>query len=238
MHLLAPSYARLKRLLAPSYARLFPRDWKHRSEFRFWRWWLSENGHVGNSWYEPLYTDVYGLTTEDFKDKRILDIGCGPCGSLEWANMAARRVGLDPLARKYQQLVGQKHKMEYVTAPSERIPFPDAYFDVLSCLNALDHVDDFDTTVREIKRVVKRGGLFLLSVEIDHRPTATEPIVINDLALRKFGPEFETATSFQGSLACPSRAMCGVKALAFGRQLTIGQVATKKARLLSPFAIL
>lgn len=185
-----------KRLLRPIYARWFPRAWKHRGEFSFWRW-RYESGPVENWWYKPLYTSAYGLTTGDFKDKRILDIGCGPCGSLEWANMAARRVGLDPLARKYRKLVGDQHKMEYVTAPSERIPFPDAYFDIVSCLNALDHVDDFDATVREIKRVVKRGGLFLLSVEIDHPPTQTEPIVINDLALGKFSPEFEIATSFK-----------------------------------------
>ena len=26
---------------------------------------------------------------------RVLDVGCGPRGSLEWATMAARRVGID-----------------------------------------------------------------------------------------------------------------------------------------------
>ena len=29
------------------------------------------------------------------------DIGCGPRGSLEWATMAAERVGLDPPVNKY-----------------------------------------------------------------------------------------------------------------------------------------
>jgi hypothetical protein len=64
-------------------------------------------------------------------------------------------------------------------------------------LNALDHVDDLDATIREVKRVTKRGGFFLLSVEINHPPTSTEPITIDDDVLRKLGPEFEVVTEFR-----------------------------------------
>jgi ubiquinone/menaquinone biosynthesis C-methylase UbiE len=144
-----------------------------------------------------LYTEVYNLQRKDYNAKRILDIGCGPCGSLEWADMATQRVGLDPLMPKYLKLGALGHKMEYITAGSENIPFPDGYFDIVTCLNALDHVDDLDATIREIKRITKQGGFFLLSVEIDHPPTATEPITVNDSALRKFGPEFEMVSEFR-----------------------------------------
>ena len=104
--------------------------------------------------------------------------------------MTLQRVGLDPLVPQYLKLGASKHSMEYSAAPSERIPFPDAHFDIVTCLNALDHVDDFDTTVKEIKRVVKPGGLFLLSTEIDHPPTFTEPITLTVETLRAFGSEF------------------------------------------------
>ena len=87
--------------------------------------------------------------------------------------------------------------MEYVAAGSENIPFPDGHFDIVTCINALDHVDNLDATIREIKRVTRQGGFFLLLVEIDHPPTSTEPITITDIGLRKLGPEFEVVSQFR-----------------------------------------
>ena len=81
-----------------------------------------------------------------------MNIGCGPRGRLEWADITAQRVGLDPLVPAYLKLGADKHKMEYVASGSENIPFPDGHFDIVACLNALDHVDDLDATIREVKR--------------------------------------------------------------------------------------
>src|SRR5262249_8687542 len=153
--------------------------------------YAKEKGRLSNSHYEPLFTTVYGLQRQDYNGKRVLDIGCGPRGSLEWADMTIQRVVLDPLVPDYLKLGAMKHKREYAASVWENIPFPDGYFDIVACLNALDDVDDLEATIREIKRVTKRGGFFLLSVEIDHQPTSSEPIRIDDFALRKFGPEFE-----------------------------------------------
>ena len=67
---------------------------------------------------------IFDLEPSFYEGKRILDIGCGPCGSLEWADMAAERVGLDPLVPQSMELGAKKHEMTYVAAPSEKIPFP------------------------------------------------------------------------------------------------------------------
>jgi SAM-dependent methyltransferase len=187
-----------KRAALRDYMSMFPRAFKRRDELKYWKWlYATENGRLSNYHYEPLYTSVYGLERKDYNGKRVLDIGCGPRGSLEWADMAHQRVGLDPLVRHYLKLGAIKHKMEYVASGSEKMPFPDAHFDIVTCLNALDHVDDLGATIREIKRVTKRGGFFLLSVEIDHPPTSTEPFSINDASLKKFGPEFEVVSEFR-----------------------------------------
>jgi ubiquinone/menaquinone biosynthesis C-methylase UbiE len=176
----------------------FPTAHKHRAELDFWQRLFSlSNGRLWNGHFEPLLTTVYDLEPNDFRGKKVLDIGCGPCGSLEWANMAAERVGLDPLARKYMTLGAAKHAMRYVAAPSERIPFPHGYFDIVSCLNALDHVDSFEGTIAEIKRVTRKGGLFLVSVEIDHLPTVCEPLVISESDMARLAPEFRTISSFK-----------------------------------------
>jgi SAM-dependent methyltransferase len=187
----------LKRFAQPVVAALFPTAFKHHSELSYWRSrFNAEKGSLSNSHYEPLYTTVYDLTRDDYTDKAVIDIGCGPRGSLEWATMAAERVGLDPLADQYLKLGASKHAMKYVTAPSENIPFPDGYFDIVTCLNALDHVDKISETIAEIKRVTRKGGFFLVSVEIDHLPTPMEPLVLTERDMDQFLPEFEILLAF------------------------------------------
>lgn len=121
----------VKLAVGRSYAFLFPRAWKHRSELKFWKG-LTEQQRLSNYWYKTSFTDVFDLQPKDYNAKRVLDIGCGPSGSLEWADMTTQRVGLDPLVPDYLKLGADKHKMEYVAAGSEDIPFPDGHFDIVT----------------------------------------------------------------------------------------------------------
>jgi SAM-dependent methyltransferase len=72
------------------------------------------------------------------------------------------------------------------TAPSESIPFPNGRFDVVTMFNALDHVEDVDRTIGELKRVCAPGGTVLLIVEINHPPTVTEPHLLDMSIMDKF----------------------------------------------------
>ncbi len=149
---------------------------KRRAELGYWRERVAREGEgLAHFWYERFFCDHFGLTREDYAGRSVLDVGCGPRGSLEWAGMAARRVGLDPLADDYVRLTGGRHAMEYVEAPSERMPFADASFDVVASFNSLDHVEDLDATAREMIRVLAPGGRLLLLVMVDHDPTPMEP---------------------------------------------------------------
>jgi len=149
---------------------------KHAAEMAFWKGKHSKSGGVlANAHYRFFYTSFFNIDPEEYSQRCILDIGCGPRGSLEWADMARERVGLDPLADDYRKFGIDKHRMNYVCAPSEQIPFPEGHFDFVTCFNALDHVDDVEKTLSEIARVLKGGGSFLLITEINHHPTVTEP---------------------------------------------------------------
>jgi SAM-dependent methyltransferase len=151
------------------------RDRKHSAELAFWRRRLAEEGTLGAGHYHWFFTVHQGLEPSFYEGKRMLDVGCGPRGSLEWATGAARRVGADPLAGAYQELGTAAHAMEYVEAGAESLPFADGAFDVVSCFNALDHVDDPGAALAEIARVLAPGGLFLVIVEIEGEPTIEEP---------------------------------------------------------------
>ena len=156
--------------------RVFPLHAKEREEITYWKTKLAAEGQLSNEHYLYSYTSTFDIEPSFYAGKRILDIGCGPRGSLEWADMAAERVGLDTLAPKYLKMGADRHKMTYVAASSDAIPFATEHFDVVCSFNSLDHVAHLEKTIAEIKRVVRPGGLFLLIVEVNHRPTASEPI--------------------------------------------------------------
>ncbi|MEM6843538.1 MAG: class I SAM-dependent methyltransferase [Bacteroidota bacterium] len=156
---------------------LYSKD-KEATELRYWKIKKQEEKQLNNTHYQYFYTEHFGLTNDFYKDKKILDIGCGPRGSLEWADMARERVGLDPLANEYLRLGANEHKMRYLASYSEDIPLDDYYFDVVCSFNSIDHVEDLPKTCSEIDRVLKPGGTLLLLVDIHDHPTICEPQII------------------------------------------------------------
>ncbi|MFO8009048.1 MAG: class I SAM-dependent methyltransferase [Candidatus Brocadiia bacterium] len=164
------------------------REQRRAEELAYWRERGRSEDVLANSWFESLFTRHFGLEPSFYAGKAVLDVGCGPRGSLEWAGMASRRVGLDPLAHRYVGLGLEGQDMSYVSAAAEAMPFCDGSFDVVSAFNSLDHVDDLGQTVRELVRVLRPGGLLLLIVDVNHEPTVCEPQVLSWDVLSSFGP--------------------------------------------------
>lgn len=164
---------------------------KEAGELAYWRQrFVAERGALGHAHYRDYFTKPFGLEPDDFAGARVLDIGCGPRGTLEWATDATERVGLDTLVDEYRAFGIEAHAMAYVNGGAEAIPYPDGHFDIVASLNSLDHVEDIGASIREIKRVTRRGGLFLLVVEVDHPATVEEPHTLPRTFTGWFAPEF------------------------------------------------
>ena len=172
--------------------RISPVHYKNREELAYWRDRFSqEGGDLRRGHYEEFYTTFFGLTRADYAGKRVLDIGCGPRGSLEWIAAEAECFGVDPLVEQYRALGIDRHRMKYVHAGVEAMPFPSGHFDFVASFNNLDHVDDLAQAVAEIQRVTAPGGTFLLITEVEHTPTPTEPHFLPRTIAHRFEPEFE-----------------------------------------------
>ncbi len=146
---------------------------------KYWKTRKEEEVRLANDHYKLFYTENFSLSDDFFQGKRVLDIGCGPRGSLEWADMTQERIGLDPLADKYLKLGANEHKMKYINAYSESIPFENNYFDIVCTFNSIDHVEDLEKTCYEIQRVLRPSGTLLLLVDVHEKPTTNEPQVID-----------------------------------------------------------
>jgi SAM-dependent methyltransferase len=186
----------LRPLMQPTLARRFPpiaAAWRRlgrRDELRFWREAIADRRFAVED-HEHVFTTSFGLNPGFYAGKRILDVGCGPRGRLEWARMAAERVGIDPLAPEYMELLGdgRENGTTYVAGVAERMPFEAASFDVICSFNSLDHVQDVERSAAEIKRVLAPGGSFLLATELAHRPRLTEPQTFSWEVTGLFEPE-------------------------------------------------
>lgn len=121
--------------------------------------------------------DPLDLTLTSQKKSVILDLGNGPCGLLN-AIEAKIKIGVDPNNPDYainHILYNIPGNNVYLKAHAEQLPCVNNYFDLITCVNVLDHTIDPNIIVNEVKRVLKPNGLFFLSV--DTRKTADTSVV-------------------------------------------------------------
>jgi 2-polyprenyl-6-hydroxyphenyl methylase / 3-demethylubiquinone-9 3-methyltransferase len=81
-----------------------------------------------------------------------------------FAHLGSAVVGVDPsevsiaTARAHAQAA--RLAIEYLVGAGEQLPFPSNDFDLVTCCDVLEHVNDLDAVVGEIARVLKPGGVF------------------------------------------------------------------------------
>ncbi len=140
--------------------------------------------NVGYEITFPRYKKDLYLEDDSFKGKKVLDLGCGPHGGLIGFR-DCEKYGLDHLIHEYKKIGYplDKHGIEYYQGKTEKMPFHDCWFDVVVCVNALDHVDSLNKTIKEISRVLKKGGRFMGQINFRDEATVTEPIVLSHKAL-------------------------------------------------------
>jgi SAM-dependent methyltransferase len=82
---------------------------------------------------------------------RVLDVGCGDEPYRPYFADAAEYVGVDIDESARADLIG----------PAERLPVDDGSFDLVLCIQVLEHVEDPAAAVQELHRVVRPGGRVL-----------------------------------------------------------------------------
>jgi len=152
------------------------REFEHLSEshaaVQLWNKYVTKQG----------YLDVLEIDESVFEGAIVADIGGGPTSGLAYMQSPTKKIIVEPLLDKYIESGYPKYNddIEAVCSIAEEIPLPDNCADIVVTVNALDHVDDVDKTVAEIRRILKPNGKIILHVTQRKVPTICEPQVLTD----------------------------------------------------------
>lgn len=135
--------------------------------------WFDKQAPVYDETNTILYSKYGKISCENIYDylknkeyEKLLDIGCGT-GYL--INMLAKEydaefTGLDLSPEMINQAKSKNIKNStFIEGRSDDLPFKNDTFDVITCSQSFHHYPETDKPMQEARRVLKQGGLYILS---------------------------------------------------------------------------
>jgi ubiquinone/menaquinone biosynthesis C-methylase UbiE len=135
----------------------------------------------------------YAQALDIVGDKIVLDIACGEgYGSNLLSGYARHVVGvdIDDATVACAKIKYRRTNLEFVTGSAALIPCADAFFDVVVSFETIEHHDQHDKMMQEIKRVLKPGGIMMISspdkLYYSDKPGYKNPYHVKELYNQEF----------------------------------------------------
>lgn len=130
-------------------------------------------GDERNYWWNFDFLALMAIRWDLKNCHTVLDVGCGVG---HWGHILAPHLssdfqiyGIDPEPEWVEKSTAkaQQRRLEdrfhYQVGTAEQIPFEDNSFDMVTCQTVLIHVADIAVALKEMKRVLKPGGLLAVA---------------------------------------------------------------------------
>jgi len=101
---------------------------------------------------------------KSMKGIKVLDIGCGTGGAtVAWTLKGAECTGIDT-SEDDLRIAAVRARCEGVNAgfrkvKGTKLPFRNGTFDIIICDQVLEHIPDFERTISEMRRIIKKEGI-------------------------------------------------------------------------------
>ena len=89
-----------------------------------------------------------------------LDCGCGDGFIFECVPDKWKSYGVDASEKMINKCKSNHENVNLKVAPAESLPFDDNSFNVVTCYSFLDHLENREIFYKEVKRVLKKNGVF------------------------------------------------------------------------------
>jgi 2-polyprenyl-3-methyl-5-hydroxy-6-metoxy-1,4-benzoquinol methylase len=135
---------------------------KTKTKLRLYGIYFSEkNNFLRRIIFSPIKFIIRGTIIK--KDIKILDIGCGSGQFLyEMKTLGLDVYGVEP--GKFDEEGNKKYDLNIKKGNIGKIKYPKEYFDIITLNHVLEHINNPNTTLLEIKRIIKKEGTFILGV--------------------------------------------------------------------------
>lgn len=147
--------------------------WKlaQKLEFEWWQRYLKNKNAVDYlSWKKGYWLDILDKISSYLpvlSDKQILDAGCGPAG-IFMALEGNRVDAIDPLLDKYSSLIHFQPQAspwtQFRSLSIEQLEEREKY-DVIFCMNAINHVRDIELCYDKLEASLKPNGCMVISTD-------------------------------------------------------------------------
>ncbi len=115
--------------------------------------------------YEQIQREKYEIVTENLpRVSKVLDLGCGT--GMLLSELARRNefvVGIDSSSEMLELVRKRRGSAALVLADADHLPFADHSFDAVVSVTLLQNMPNPATTVREVARVAKPGGIVIMT---------------------------------------------------------------------------
>lgn len=93
---------------------------------------------------------------------RLLDIGCGFGFFLNAMKQRGWDVAGIEISKSGRRYARDRYQVDIYSRPLEALALPEASFDVITLFYVIEHVADPPAVLREVRRILKPGGLVLI----------------------------------------------------------------------------
>ena len=146
-------------------------------ELRWWKNYLQDKNPTEYLVWKKEYWNNLLAQINDLKFENgceVLDCGCGPAGVFI---ILPENIGLDaedPLLNEYENNLPHFKKAMYPNVKFHALPFEDftteKKYDVVFCMNAINHVSDLDLCYDKLSSLLKPNGKLIITIDAHNHP--------------------------------------------------------------------
>lgn len=140
---------------------------------------LLRYAHGMQEYYDQSRAEMLTFVPPD--TRRLLDIGCG---NGAFGALVKQRLGAETWGVEYVEAAAERARAgnDRILRGSiyEPLDLPEGYFDVITMNDVLEHLPESEPVLERVKRLLRPGGLFILSL-----PNVRYYLNVRDLVFRQ-----------------------------------------------------